>query len=239
MSEEMPKFLSSGPSTPSSLPSSPLMGSMGGSSSATRSTIRFSQAVIWPITHVSPAVDFGFFKKPLPTEVPTPPMGWKSLGASSTPLAKPPLQSSGEDLNKMDPPVDLMGCEDDKLFAPHKESSSKSKEVHGSSKWWGSPPAKRAQMDSSGSHMGSKSKSHQSSHTSQDEQGDCKTSTKEPKYKKMCYLMFTPVMDLEQEFFKKCSFDQPPMSYPSPLRALYKPFPGSKSTYSNATHWLQ
>ena len=29
------------------------------------------------------------------------------------------------------------------------------------------------------------------------------------------------------------------MSYPSPLRASDKPSPGSKSTYSNATHWLQ
>ena len=55
----------------------------------------------------------------------------------------------------------------------------------------------------------------------------------------MHYLTFTPVMDLEHELFKKCSFDQPSMSYPSPLRASDKPSPGSKSTYSNATHWLQ
>ena len=95
-----------------------------------------------------------------------------------------------------------------------------------------------AHMDSSGSHKGSKSKSHKSSHASQDEWGDHETSTKEPKYK-MHYLMFAPMMDLEQELFKKCSFDQPPMSYPSPLRALDKPSPGSKSTYSNTTHWLQ
>ena len=94
-------------------------------------------------------------------------------------------------------------------------------------------------MDSSGSHKGSKSKSHKSSCSSWDEQGDHETSTKEPKYKKMCYLTFAPVMDLEQELFKKCSFDQPPVSYLSPLRVSDKPFPGSKSTYSNATHWLQ
>ena len=159
MSGEMPRSLSSGPSTPSSLPSLPLIGSMGGLGSTMRSTIRFSQAVIQPITHMLPAVDFGFFKKPLPIEVPTPPMGWKLLGASSTPLVRPPLQSSGQDLNKMDPPIDLMGCKDE-LFAPCKESSSKLKEVHGSSMWWGSPPAKKACMDSSGSHKGSKSKSH-------------------------------------------------------------------------------
>ena len=39
MSGEMPRSLSSGPSAPSSLPSSPLIGSMGGSGSAMRSTI--------------------------------------------------------------------------------------------------------------------------------------------------------------------------------------------------------
>ena len=58
MSGETPRSLSSGPSIPSSLPSLPLMGSTGGSSSAMRSTIIFSQAVIWPVTHVSPAVDW-------------------------------------------------------------------------------------------------------------------------------------------------------------------------------------
>ena len=45
-------------------------------------------------------------------------------------------------------------------------------------------------------------------------------------------------MELEQELFKKCSF-KPPMSHLSPLWALDKPSPGSKSTYSNTTHWLQ
>ena len=72
----------------------------------------------------------------------------------------------------------------------------------------------------------------------------CKTSTKEPvrgvqMYKNICYLTFTPMTDLEKELFQKCSFDQPHMSYPSPLRASDKLSPGSKSTYSNATHWLQ
>ena len=81
-----------------------------------RSTIRFSQAVIWPITHMSPALDFSFFKKPLPTEVPTPPAGWKSLGASSTPWAKTPLQALEEELDKMEPTVDLTGCEDEELL---------------------------------------------------------------------------------------------------------------------------
>ena len=55
----------------------------------------------------------------------------------------------------------------------------------------------------------------------------------------MCYLMFTPVMELEQFIFEKCSFDQPPISHLSPLQALDKPSLSSKSTYSETTHWLQ
>ena len=55
----------------------------------------------------------------------------------------------------------------------------------------------------------------------------------------MHYLTFSPVTELEHEIFKECSFKQPPMSHPSPLWGLDKPSPGSKSTYSNTTHWLQ
>ena len=55
----------------------------------------------------------------------------------------------------------------------------------------------------------------------------------------MCYLMFALVMELEQFIFEKCSFDQPPVSCPSPLWALDKPSPSSKSTYSRTTCWLQ
>ena len=55
----------------------------------------------------------------------------------------------------------------------------------------------------------------------------------------MCYLTFAPVMELEQSIFEKCSFDQPPISHPSPLQGLDKPSLGSKSTYSKTTHWLQ
>ena len=55
----------------------------------------------------------------------------------------------------------------------------------------------------------------------------------------MCYLMFALVTELEQFNFEKCSFDQPPISHLSPLWALDKPSPSSKSTYSKTTHWLQ
>ena len=75
--------------------------------------------------------------------------------------------------------------------------------------------------------------------TSWDEQEECEGSRKEPKYKEMHYLTFAPVTELEQSIFEKCSFNQPPMSHPSPLRGSDKPSLGSKSTYSKATHWFQ
>ena len=55
----------------------------------------------------------------------------------------------------------------------------------------------------------------------------------------MHYLMFAPVMELEHFIFEKCSFDQPPISHPSPLQGSDKPSLGSKNTYSEMTHWLQ
>ena len=55
----------------------------------------------------------------------------------------------------------------------------------------------------------------------------------------MHYLTFALVTELEQFIFEKCSFDQPPISHPSPLWASDKPSPGSKSTYSETTCWLQ
>ena len=51
--------------------------------------------------------------------------------------------------------------------------------------------------------------------------------------------MFAPMSELELVIFEKCSFNQPPLSHPSPLRASDKPSPSSKSTYSETTHWLQ
>ena len=64
-------------------------------------------------------------------------------------------------------------------------------------------------------------------------------SKKGPDYKQMFYLMFTLVTELEQFIFEKCSFDQPPISHLSPLRALDQPSPSSKSNYSETTCWLQ
>ena len=82
-------------------------------------------------------------------------------------------------------------------------------------------------------------KSHKVSCTSRDEWEKCEESRKEPEYKEMRYLTFAPVTKLEHLIFEKCSFNQPPISHLSPLRDSDKPSPGSKSTYSETTRWLQ
>ena len=99
-----------------------------------------------------------------------------------------------------------------------------------------SHPLLRNWTESLGTH---KLKSHKMSHTSQDEWGKCEESRKGPKYKEMHYLTFALVTEWEHFIFEKCSFDQPPISHPLPLWGSDKPSPGSKSTYSDTTHWLQ
>ena len=84
-----------------------------------------------------------------------------------------------------------------------------------------------------------KPRSCKTSHTLWDEPDTCEGARRGPEYKQMCYLMFALVTELEQFNFEKCSFDQPPISHLSPLWALDKPSPSSKSTYSKTTHWLQ
>ena len=84
-----------------------------------------------------PAVDYTFFRKPLPIEVPAPPKRWESLGAASTPMSKAPPKSSLDGLDAPESMVDLTGLSedhDDETFTPHKTDSSKSREAHGSSK---------------------------------------------------------------------------------------------------------
>ena len=122
------------------------------------------------------------------------------------------------------------------MFTPHKMDSSKLGGVCESSKWWGSPPAKKAQTESP---VPQKSRSHKASCTLWDEWEKHKESRKGLEYKEMHYLTFAPVTELEHLIFEKCSFDQPPISHPSPLWGSDKPSPGSKSTYSEMTHWLQ
>ena len=61
----------------SSLPSSPLTRGASAPMVAGRSTIKFGQAVIQPVTFTQPAMDYPFFKKPASTHVSTSP---KSVG---------------------------------------------------------------------------------------------------------------------------------------------------------------
>ena len=186
--------------TPHSLPSPPLTGGMGASTSTSRSTIKFGQAVIQPVTHMPPPMDYTFFKKPLPIEVGAPSKGWGTLRATSSPMSKAPPKSSLDDLDTAESMVDLavlVEDDDDETFAPCKMDSSKLKDTHRSSKWWGSPPAKKAHTESPVSQKTSKSKSRKMSHTSQDEWEECEESRKEPECKEMHYLTFALVTELE------------------------------------------
>ena len=97
-------------------------------------------------------------------------------------------------------------------------------------------PAKKAWTESL---VIQKSKSCKASRTSWDEWEKHEESSKGPEYKEMCYLTFAPVTELEHFILEKCSFNQPPISHLSPVQGSDKPSPGSKSTYSEMTHWLQ
>ena len=62
------------------------------------------------------------------------------------------LSSHLDDPDKTKSMVDLAVLveddDDEETFTPHKMDSSKSRDTHGSSKWWGSPPAKKVQTKS-------------------------------------------------------------------------------------------
>ena len=130
VSGETLRSISTSNATPSSLPSSPLTEGTRGSMPTGRSTIHFGQAAIQPITYVPPAVDHTLFKKPLPATAPT---GWKSQGATSTPVSKAPPQSLLEGLDTAEPKMDLTGFNDDETFTPYKTDRPIPEETHGSS----------------------------------------------------------------------------------------------------------
>ena len=163
-------------------------------------------------------MDYPFFKKPVSTDVPTPQKGWRAPSASSSPLFKEPHTLPLDNLDITKPLADLVVLieddDDNEMFTPHKTDSSKLRDVHESSKWWGSPPAKKAWTTSL---VPQKTKSHKASHTLWDEWEKHEESRKEPEYKEMHYLTFAPVTELEHLIFEKCSFDQPPISHLSPL----------------------
>ena len=114
-----------------------------------------------------PAMDYPFFKKPLSIDVPAPQKGWGAPSASSSPISKAPPKSLLDDPDTTKSMADLVvfieDDDDDEPFTPHKTGSSKSRDIHGSSKQQGSPPAKKAQTESP---VSQKLKLHKVSHIS-------------------------------------------------------------------------
>ena len=151
--------VSMGQNIMSSLPSSPL--TRGGSAPmvAGRSTIKFGQAVIWPVTFTQPALDYPFFKKPASTPISTPQKGWGTPDACSSPLLKESCMSPEDipDLTKSptEPLVvieDVVGNNDgndDEAPVPDRSGSSNVKGICETSRQQESPPAKKAQTEDS------------------------------------------------------------------------------------------
>ena len=128
----------------SSLLSSPLTGGASAPTVSGRSTIKFGQAVIWPVTFMQPALDYPFFKKPASTNISTPQKVWGTPDACSSPLLKESHTSPQDtlDLTKSstEPLVvieDVVGDDDDnedEVPAPDRLDSSNMKGVHERSK---------------------------------------------------------------------------------------------------------
>ena len=97
----------------SSLPSLPLTGGMNAPPATGRSTIKFGQAVIQPITFAPPATDYSFFKKPISTDAPAPQRGWEAPSASSSPLLKGPHTSLPDTQDITKPLTDLVVLTED------------------------------------------------------------------------------------------------------------------------------
>ena len=124
----------------SSLPSSPLTRGASAPMVPGRSTIRFGQAVIWPVTFTQPTLDYPFFKKPAGSPISTPQKGWGTPDAHSSPLLKESRTSPDDtpDLTKSsaEPSVIIEDVVDDEdeVPAPDRSGSSNVKSSHESSK---------------------------------------------------------------------------------------------------------
>ena len=126
----------------SSLSSSPLTGGVSAPTVTRRSTIKFGQAMIQPITFVQPTMDYPFFKKPVSTNVPKPQKGWGAPSASSSPLLKEPhtLPPDTPDLTKsLTDPLVLTEDEggddgDDGMPTPSRTDSSNIRDIRKGSK---------------------------------------------------------------------------------------------------------
>ena len=96
-----------------------------------------------------PAKDTGFFRKPFPATLPTPPLEWGTPQGMSTPVSKSPVQGLWDKVKKTST-VDLTGEEDDDIpILSSKGSTSKVMESGGGLKH-NSPPAKKANVEDSG-----------------------------------------------------------------------------------------
>ena len=134
--------VSAGQNIVSSLPSSPLTGGASAPTVAGRSTIRFGQAVIWPVMFMPPGLDHPFFKKPASTPMSTPQKGWGTPDARSAPLLKESCASPEDtpDLTKSsaEPSLvmeDVVGDDaEDEVPAPDRSGSSNVKSARESSK---------------------------------------------------------------------------------------------------------
>ena len=132
--------LPAGQNIVSSLPSSPLTRGASAPMVAGRSTIKFGQAVIRPITFTQPAMDYPFFKKPASTHVSMPQKVWGTPSACSSPLKESrALPQDIPDLTKSstDPSVlieDEGGDDDEEAPAPDRVGLSNIQDVHESSK---------------------------------------------------------------------------------------------------------
>ena len=87
---------------------------------AGRSTIKFGQAVIWPVTFTQPALDYLFFKKPASTPISMSQKVWETPDAHSSPLLKKfhtsPQDTPGLTKSSTEPSVlieDVVGDDDD------------------------------------------------------------------------------------------------------------------------------
>ena len=125
------------------LPSSPLTWGVSAPTITGRSTIKFGQAIIWPITFVPPTMDYSFFKKPVSTDVPAPQRGWGAPSASSSPLLKEPCTSPPDTLDitkSLTDPLVLTEDEggndgDDGTPTPGRTDSSNIRDVCEGFKW--------------------------------------------------------------------------------------------------------
>ena len=134
--------ISVGQNIVSSLPSSPLTRGASAPMVAGRSTIKFGQAMIQPVTFTQPGLDHPFFKKPASTPMSTPQKGSGTPDACSSPLLKESCVSPVDtpDLTKSsaEPSVvieDVVGDDDeDEVPALDRLGSSNMKSARESSK---------------------------------------------------------------------------------------------------------